>query len=76
MIKQLVEHAIKELVDEPSKVNVQVFRDGQKTITEIRVAADDFKRVIGKDGRIIKSLRAMIGAVDGGDNDIVIDIAQ
>ena len=76
MIKQLVEHAIKELVDKPEKVSVEVFHDGPKTIIEVRVAADDFKRVIGKDGRIIKSLRTMVGALESGDKNIVIDIAQ
>jgi len=76
MIKQLVEHAIKELVDTPDKVRVEGFRDGSKTIIEVRVAADDFKRVIGKDGRIIKSLRTMVSAVEPGDKDIVVDIAQ
>jgi len=76
MIKQLVEHAIKELVDAPEKALVEVFHDGPKAIIEVRVAPDDFKRVIGKDGRIVKSLRSMINALAAGQTDIVVDIAQ
>ena len=76
MIKQLVEHAIRELVEAPEKVTVEVFHDGPKSIVEIRVAADDFKRVIGKDGRIIKTLRSMINAAESdSEKDIVVDIA-
>jgi uncharacterized protein len=76
MIKPLVEFAIKQLVEVPEQVNIQVFRDAEKSIIEIRVAPDDFKRVIGKDGRIIKALRAMVTAVEPGDNEILVDIAQ
>lgn len=77
MIKQLVEYVIKELVDTPGSVHIEVFHDGPKSVIEVRVASDDFKRVIGKDGRIIKSLRAMINALSSGNQiDIVVDIAQ
>ncbi|MEX0940036.1 MAG: KH domain-containing protein [Candidatus Babeliales bacterium] len=76
MIKQLVEHAIKELVEMPKLVQVNVFHDGPKSNIEIKVAPDDFKRVIGKDGRIIKAIRAMVCAVEPGEKDILVDIAQ
>lgn len=76
MVKQLVEHVIKELVDEPNKVKIEVFHDGPKSIVEVRVAPDDFKRVIGKDGRIVKSLRSMINALATSQTDIVVDMAQ
>ncbi len=76
MIKQLVEYAIKQLVEEPDQVNIQVFHDGPKSIMEIRVAPGDFKRVIGKDGRIIKSLRAMVDVVKPPDKELRVEIIK
>ena len=76
MIKQLVEYTIKQLVEEPSQVNIQVFHDGPKSVIEIRVAPDDFKRVIGKDGRIIKSLRAMVDVVKPPDQELRVEIIK
>jgi predicted RNA-binding protein YlqC (UPF0109 family) len=75
MIKELVGFVIKELVEAPEKVNVQVFRDAAKAMIEIQVAADDFKRVIGKDGRIIKAVRALVDAVESGPHEVLVDIA-
>ena len=76
MIKQLVEYTIKQLVEEPDQVNIQVFHDELKSIMEIRVAPGDFKRVIGKDGRIIKSLRAMVDVVKPPDKELRVEIIK
>lgn len=62
MIKPLVEHVVKELVDVPEVVHASVIHDGDKIAVEVVVAADDFKRVIGKEGCIIKSLRSLLMA--------------
>lgn len=77
MIKNLVRHVVSELVESPDQVKVEVFHDGPKTVVEIKVSPDDFKRVIGKDGRIIKSIRSLINAVDASqDKELVVDIAK
>ncbi len=76
MIKHLVEFIVKQLVEHPERVDVQVFRDGPKNTIEVRVALDDFKRVIGKEGRIIKAIRSLVEAVEPGDKEMVVDIVQ
>lgn len=68
MIKQLIEYVVKYLVEAPESVNVQVFHDGNKCQIEVRVAHDDFKRVIGKDGVIVKAVRSLVYAVQGNNN--------
>jgi uncharacterized protein len=75
MIKNLIEYILKNLVEQPEKVNVQVFR-GPKNSLEVRVAPDDFKRVIGKEGRIIKAIRSLVQALEPGDKEMIVDIVQ
>jgi hypothetical protein len=75
MIKQLLEHVIKQLVDNPEAVKIEVFHDVSKIMVEIRVSPDDFKRVIGKEGRVIKSLRTLASAITPSpEQPIVVDI--
>lgn len=76
MIKQLVEHIVKHLVDQPDKVSVQVFHDEAKSSVEVKVSAEDFKRVIGKEGVIVKSIRSMLYAISPDQKNISVDITQ
>ncbi len=52
------------LVDEPSAVNVTVDPVNEEGIVvyHLHVAADDMGRVIGKQGRIAKAIRAIMRA--------------
>lgn len=62
MEKDLIEYIAKSLVDEPSAVNVSVVEGEKSTILELRVAADDIGKVIGKRGRIAKAMRTVLQA--------------
>ena len=62
MEKDLVEYIVKYLVDDPSSVNVAVVEGEKSTILELRVAADDIGKVIGKHGRIAKAIRVVLQA--------------
>lgn len=76
MIKQLIEHVVKYLVEFPEKTQVQVFRDGGTCQIEVRVASDDFKRVIGKDGSIVKAIRSLVYAAQGSDQTVSLNVVQ
>ncbi|MCL2575344.1 MAG: KH domain-containing protein [Defluviitaleaceae bacterium] len=61
-MKELLEIIAKRLVDKPDDVSVTE-KDGQKgKVLELRVAADDMGKVIGKQGRIAKSIRIVMRA--------------
>jgi len=61
-LKALIEHMAKALVDKPDAVSVQE-TDGEKTtIIELRVAQDDLGKVIGKQGRMARSMRTILNA--------------
>lgn len=58
-MRALVEHIAKALVDDPERVSVQV---GEGDVLELRVAENDFGKVIGKQGRTARSMRTILGA--------------
>ena len=49
------------LVDDPSAVEVKVI-PGSPTLYEATVAPDDIGQVVGREGRIVKSIRALVAA--------------
>ena len=68
MLKQLVEYIVKQLVDKPDMVAVVQREDNGKSILDIRVASQDVKRVIGKEGRIVRAIRMMVNCVQQEKN--------
>jgi predicted RNA-binding protein YlqC (UPF0109 family) len=62
MEKDLIEYIAKSLVDSADAVNVNVVEGEKSTILELRVAADDIGKVIGKHGRIAKAMRTVLQA--------------
>lgn len=61
-VRALVEQIAKALVDEPEQVSVQTIDGEQTTVLELRVAAGDLGKVIGKQGRTARSIRTILGA--------------
>jgi len=59
-MKELVEYIVKSLVDAPGDVRVVEVQGPATTILELSVAGDDMGRVIGKNGRIINSIRTLL----------------
>ena len=57
----LVLDLARKLVDRPEAVEV-VVRDGDTVLYELRVAPEDQGRIIGREGRTIRSLRTLVGA--------------
>lgn len=61
-MKELVEVIAKALVDNPDDVAVTEKESGRNTVLELHVAASDMGKVIGKQGRIAKSIRSVVKA--------------
>jgi predicted RNA-binding protein YlqC (UPF0109 family) len=61
-MKQLIEDIAKALVDLPDEVTVSEVRGEQVTVLELKVAASDLGKVIGKQGRTARSIRTLLGA--------------
>ena len=59
VMKEFIAYLVKNLVDKPDAVDIQM-NDVPECITvEIRVAPEDIAKVVGRQGRTIKSLRTI-----------------
>ena len=62
-MKDLIEFLARALVDSPDKVSVESFEEDDGTVVyELRVAEDDVGKVIGRSGRTVNALRAVVRA--------------
>ena len=74
---ELVEAIAKNLVDHPEEVLVSQTENNQTVVIELKVAADDMGKVIGKQGRIAKAIRVVVKAAATKMNKkVVVEIAQ
>jgi uncharacterized protein len=62
MMKELVEHMAKALVDKPEDVIVHEIDGERTTVYELRVAANDVGKVIGKEGKTARAMRTILSA--------------
>jgi hypothetical protein len=62
-VEDLLEYLARSLVDRPEEVSVEGFDEEDGTIVlELRVAEDDAGKVIGRGGRTVAALRAVMKA--------------
>lgn len=61
-MRGLLEYLVSQLVDHPDEVEVKEIETNRETILELRVAAADTGKVIGKGGRIAQALRTVVKA--------------
>lgn len=71
-IVELVRGIVEPLVDDVDAVEVtSTFTNDGCELVEIRVAADDAGKVIGRQGRVIKSIRVLVRAAACGNGNAV-----
>jgi len=62
-LKELLTYIAQNLVDNPDDVNVTERETDSETVFELRVNATDMGKVIGRQGRIAKEIRALMRSV-------------
>ena len=76
VMKELVEVITKALVDHPEEVVITEKNEGKAIVIEVKVADSDMGKVIGKQGRIAKAIRAVVKAAAAKeDKKVIVDIA-
>ena len=76
-MRELVEILAKALVDSPDDVVVTEKEDDKGIVIQLKVAPDDMGKVIGKQGRIAKSIRSVVkSAAFKEDKKVIVDIVQ
>ncbi len=58
-MKEFFEYIIKNIVDHPDEVKVQIIEGNVRTIIEISVGQKDIGQVVGKKGKTIDALRSL-----------------
>ena len=77
MYKELIEYLVKSLVDNKDAVVLTEAKEDTKTVITVKVDSKDMGRDIGKDGRIIKSIREIVRAYSAKNNDkVVVNIEE
>jgi predicted RNA-binding protein YlqC (UPF0109 family) len=78
MLTQLIAYCVARIVDKTEQVIITQKQVEDKTVIHIQVAPQDLAKVIGREGRTFKSLRALLQVVDPTTRtDLVVDsIAQ
>ena len=64
-MKELLLYMAKNLVDDPESVTVNEIENEDGKVLELRVAPGDMGKVIGKHGRIARSLRLVMKTAGG-----------
>jgi predicted RNA-binding protein YlqC (UPF0109 family) len=61
-MKDLVRFVAENLVERPERVSVREVTGDKSSVIEIEVAPEDRGKLIGKEGRTIRSLRTLVQA--------------
>ena len=76
-MKELVQVIAMSLVDHPDEVVVTETETDKSIVVELKVAPEDMGKVIGKQGRIAKSIRTVVkAAATKDDQKVVVEILQ
>jgi uncharacterized protein len=66
-MKELIEFVAGKLVDHPDRIEVNLHEEDENVTIELRVAQEDLGKVIGKQGRTARAMRAVLAASLVGD---------
>jgi predicted RNA-binding protein YlqC (UPF0109 family) len=61
-LAELLEYLARQLVDEPDAVRVEQLAENDELVLRLHVAEPDRGKVIGRQGRIARALRAVVRA--------------
>ncbi len=80
-IKTLIEGLVKQIVDEPNEINVEVSTSTKSVLVQIKSAKSDIGKIIGKRGRTIEALKVIATVVKntqflGDKKDVFIEIIE
>lgn len=59
-MKELLEFIIKNLVNDPDKVEVTETEKERETLYTVKVSAEDFGKIIGRSGKVATAIRTVV----------------
>ena len=74
-MKSLTLHIVKELADHPDQVQLSETETDGSLVLRLTVAEEDKGKIIGKQGKVIKAVRSVVGiAAAKADKKVVVDL--
>lgn len=67
-MKEVLEIMIKNLVDNADAVSIKELNGEKSVVYEVKVDEDDMGKVIGKQGRVARAVRAIMKSVASKEN--------
>ena len=67
-MENFVKVIIENLVEDKDQVEVTTAIDGKVIVINVKVAESDAGRVIGKDGKVVQSIRTIVRSVSAKTN--------
>lgn len=67
-MKEMLEILVKDLVDNPSAIEISEKTEGKTVVLELKVDPQDMGKVIGKQGKIAKAIRVLMKAYAGKES--------
>jgi|ADurb_Cas_03_Slu_FD_contig_41_2177009_length_656_multi_2_in_0_out_0_3 predicted RNA-binding protein YlqC (UPF0109 family) len=62
-VKEMLSYLVGNLVEHPEEIRIEAVENGDSVVLQLRVAPTDMGKVIGRQGRIAKELRAILKAL-------------
>jgi uncharacterized protein len=76
-LKGLLEYIIKNLVSNPDEVAISQLDKEGALVFELKVGEEDRGRIIGKQGKTIKSIRKLLSAAaSGSERRVVLELVE
>lgn len=67
-MKEILKNIIESLVENKDAVEINEKAEDKSVVYEVKVADNDMGRVIGRQGRLAKSIRTVMKSVGGKDH--------
>ena len=67
-MKEILETLIKSLVEHTEEVTITEKEENRTTVFEVKVADTDMGKVIGKQGKVARSIRTVMKSVAGKEH--------
>ena len=74
-LEHFVDYVVRALVDQPDEVNVDSVPGERATVIQVKCAKDDIGKIIGKNGKTISAIRALVnGAGKRFDQEFTVEV--
>ncbi len=59
-MEELLLYITENLLDSPEEISIKTREEGDRIVLELRVAPDDIGRIIGRHGKVVRSIRSIM----------------